>query len=405
MKLNICMLIPIRYGPNMRVNPQIGIFSHLSHFGHEITWILSSENSRITQKIARDGIRIYAAPYIHYLNEHSRLAKVINLIPATFKKVRLALKVFRENDYDLIFIREDTFDGLLGVYLRRKYKIPLVYELTDPLEQEWEGSKIEGDSPLFLWYLMAKIKASLKIYIMKKADLVLPTTRWFEEGLAEKGISKSKLLSFPNGVDPEYFSKKDGKSIREKYNLRNSKVIIYVGAMAKMRKLSILINAFSKVNGKIGNVKLLMVGDGTGRQNLERLAAELDIRDNVVFTGQIHQSKIPNYIATADIGVSLVPPSSFYKVSSPIKMLEYMAMAKPVVANEEIHEHDEIIKQSDSGILVPFTSEAFANAIIELLGDPEMIEEMGRRGYKWVIENRSYEILAHKLEGRCSTLL
>ena len=345
MKLNICMLIPIRYGPNMRVNPQIGIFSYLSHFGHEITWVLSSENSKITQKVTRDGIRVYAAPYIHYLNERSRLAKVINLIPATFKKVRLVLKVFRENDYDLIFVREDTFDGLLGVYLRRKYKIPLVYELTDPLEQEWEGSKIEGDSPLFLWYLMAKIKASLKTYIMKKADLILPTTRWFEEGLAEKGISKSKLLPFPNGVDIDSFLNKDGGDIRKKYNLGNSKVIIYVGVMAKMRELSMLISAFSKVNDKIGNVKLLMVGDGTDRQNLERLAAELDIKDNVVFIGQIHQSEIPNYIATADIGVSPLPPFSFYKISSPIKMLEYMAMAKSVVANEEIHEHDEIIKQ------------------------------------------------------------
>ncbi len=69
MKLNICMLLPIRYGPNMRVNPQIGIASYLVNFGHEITWILSAESGRKTQVVAFNGIKVFAAPYSHYLRE------------------------------------------------------------------------------------------------------------------------------------------------------------------------------------------------------------------------------------------------------------------------------------------------------------------------------------------------
>ncbi len=405
MKLKICMLIPIRYGPNMRVNPQIGIFSYLSRFGHKITWVLSAEDSRTTQKTIHSGIQVYAAPYTHYLNEHSLLGKIINRIPATFRKMRLALKVFREGKYDLVFVRDDTFDGLLGVYLGRRYKIPFVYELTDPLDQEWEGYKVEAKKPLFLWYLMAKIKALLKVYIMKKADLILPTTRWFEKGLAQKGISSAKLMPFPNGVDLESFPNKDGRGVRQKYHLGNSKVIIYVGVIGKARKLDVLINAFFKVREQRKDVKLLMVGDGTDRKDLEQLTSELGIKDEVIFTGQVHQSEVPNFIAAADIGVSPVPPLSFYKVSSPIKTLEYMATGKPVVANEEIHEHEEIIKQSGGGILVPFASEAFVSAIIKLLNDSEKAEEMGRQGHEWVVKNRSYEILARKLEERYIRLI
>jgi glycosyltransferase involved in cell wall biosynthesis len=382
----------------MRVNPQIGIASYLANFGHEITWVLSAENSRTTQQATLNGIDIYAAPYVRYLSETSLLGKAFNRIPAIFRKMRLALRVFRGGKYDLVFVREDTFDGLVGTYIKTKYKIPLVYELASPLDEEWEGYKIEAKKPLFLWYLMAKIKALLKTYIMKRADLVLPTTRWFEEELAEKGISKSKLMPFPNGVDLESFANKDGRDIREKYHLGNSNVLIYLGVMAKMRKLEVLIRAFSEVKEARGNIKLLMVGDGTGRETLEKLVAELGVKGDVIFTGQVHQSEVPDFIAAADIGVSPVPPFSFYEVSSPIKALEYMAVGKPVVANEEIFEHREVIEQSGGGILAPFDNEAFASAIIELLDKPEMAGEMGRKGYEWVVKNRSYEILARKLE-------
>jgi len=398
MKLKIAMLLPIHYGPNMRVNPQIGIASYLVNFGHEITWILSAESSRKIQVVAFNGINVFAAPYSHYLSEKYLPGKAVNLVIGAINKLRLTLKVFKERQYDLLFVREDTFDGLVGTYVKSRYKIPLVYELASPLEEEWEGYKIEAKKPLFLWYLMAKIKASLKVYIMKKADLVLPTTRWFEEELVKKGISRTKLMPFPNGVDSESFSNKEGKDVREEYRLGNSRVIIYLGVIGKMRKLDVLFRAFSKVREERWDVKLLMVGDGTARKDLERLATELGVRDEVIFTGQVPQAEVPSFIAAADIGVSIVPPLSFYKVSSPIKALECMVMGKPVVANEEIFEHREVIEQSGGGILVPFTAEAFACAIIEPLDNPEKASEMGGKGYEWVVNNRSYQILGRRIE-------
>ena len=117
------------------------------------------------------------------------------------------------------------------------------------------------------------------------------------------------------------------------------------------------------------------------------------------------QAAVPNFIAASDIGVSPVPPFSFYKLSSPIKMFEYMAMGKPVVANQEIPEHKEILEESGGGVLVSFTSEAFADAIIELLDSPEKAKEMGRWGREWVVKNRSYEILARQVEARYLALV
>lgn len=109
-------------------------------------------------------------------------------------------------------------------------------------------------------------------------------------------------MPYPNGVDIESFLNKDGKGIRERYHLGNSKAIIYIGTMSKARNLSVLIQAFSKVKNKRGDVKLLMVGDGTGREDLEKLVAELGVKNDVLFTGQVPRSEVPNFIAAADIG-------------------------------------------------------------------------------------------------------
>ncbi|MFC2071762.1 glycosyltransferase family 4 protein [Chloroflexota bacterium] len=400
MKLKICMLLPLRYGPNMQVFPQMGISSYLVNFGHQVTWVISTENSRSNQQFVLNGIHVYTSPYIRYLNDSSLLGKIVDRIPASFRRVCLIRKVLKETKYDLIFTRDDTFDGLISTCIKKRYRIPFVYQLTNPLTQAWESYKIEASKPLFLWYLLSRITVLLRIFVMKKANLILQTTKGFEDGLVEKGIPKSKLMTYSNGVDIESFINKDDKDIREKYRLGDSKVVIYVGIMGKPRCLEVLIRAFSKVKEERGDVKLLMVGDGTDRENLEKLAGELGLKDDVIFTGHVHQSEVSNFIAAADIGISPYPPFPYYTLCSPIKTFEYMVMAKPVVASEEVMEHKEVISQSGGGVLVPSNAESFACAVIELLNNPETAQEMGRKGHEWLVKNRSYEILARKLEER-----
>jgi glycosyltransferase involved in cell wall biosynthesis len=369
--------------------------------------VILSEKHRRNQQFLFKGNHVYAVPHIHYLSESSLLGKIFNLTLSTFREICLILKTFRkcEDRYDLIFVRADVLMGLLAFYIKQRYKIPFVYELVNPLEQEWEGCKIEEKKPKILYYLIAKFNALMGIFIMKKADIVLTTTRWFEKDLAKKGISRLKLLPYPNGVDIESFLNTDGKDVREKYHLANSKIIIYVGTMIKARHLGLLIKAFRKVKKEIEDVKLLMVGEGRDRENLERLAEALGIKDDVIFTGQVAQSEVPNFIAAADVGVSPIPPFSFYKVSSPIKMLEYMALGKPVVANDEIPEQEEIIRESGGGVLVKFEAESFADGIMELIDNPEKAKERGKKGRDWVTKNRSYKILARRLEERYFGLL
>ena len=406
-KLDLCMLLNVPYkagtiefGPANRK----GVTTYLANFGHNITWVVPGKSTKNLQQFHSGSICVFAIPYTRFFNSSSSPGKFFNGVLNAPKKIRSILRIFKQGKYNLIYVKGNTIDGLIAIYIKRKYRVPFIFD-SEPLGMVWEVYKIKSRGPKFLPYLTAKIHDSLTTYTMKKADLITPSSKWFGETLAQQGIPEHKLMPYPNGVDIAAFSNKDGKDIREKYQLSDSQVIIYIGTLDKARNLSILIQAFSKVKKHKKKVKLLMVGEGTDRGNIQLLAHELGIDDGVIFTGQVPGSEVPRYIAAADIGVSPVPPLACYKIGSPIKVFEYMGGGKPVIANEEIFDQKEVLKQSRGGILVPFTLEAFADAMIELLNNPERAAEMGRRGRRWVAENRSYEVLARQVERKYLALL
>jgi glycosyltransferase involved in cell wall biosynthesis len=325
--------------------------------------------------------------------------------------MRFTASIIRQGKYDLILAVcsranvLDVLDVLLAYYLSRRYKIALVFNIDYPLPPAGEVLEIEQRKPKILYYLILKLAQSIITPIARRADLILSVSKWLTEYLVGQGFQEGRIMSLPTGIEIGAYLRQEGGEITARYSLSGSKVIIYVGTLAKARCLNLLLNAFSEVTQERGKVKLLMVGDGSDKEGLQRLAAGLGIEHDVIFTGQVPQSEVPGFIAASDIGVSPVAPLSIYKMSSPIKMLEYMGMAKPVVANEEILDQKEVLEQSGGGILVPFTPEGFANAVIELLDNPAKAAEMGQKGREWVVKNRSFEILARQVEARYLKLL
>jgi glycosyltransferase involved in cell wall biosynthesis len=413
-RLNVCMVLPIPYGPNMRIYPQVGICGYLSQFGHNVTWIMWSEELCPEQPIPFKGGQLYTVPYVRYFRGSSMLPKILNILLNTLKRIPATLNIIKKGKYDLIFVIDSSLDGLVAAYIRKRFKVSFVLPLGAPLEERWESFKIMRPMPILFCYLIAKSNEFLTRLLLRAADLILPTSSDLKEHLVEQGVPERKIMDYPNGVDINLFSNRDGMEIRSRYHLEDTEIILYIGTFIKARYLPVLIKAFAKVRQVRRNAKLLMVGStlysvsgprGSDEENLRQLADELGIRDDVIFTGYVPQTDIPDFIAAADITVSPVPPLSFYKMSSPIKLFEYMAMSKPVVASEEIPEHKRVMEQSGGGILVPFSPDAFADAIIELLNHPEIAAEMGRRGRDWLVENRSYEVMARRLERRFQELL
>lgn len=402
MKLNICLVHEDIYNPDMPARPAIteiyGCFFPL--FGHKVTWVTPSnkENNKL-EKIFFNNVRVYVVPFSFAL---SLPRKIFNFFSNYIKEYRLLTKIFKEERFDLIQVRNNVFCSLIALYIKKKYDIPFVFQYSFP-----KGRYKTKIVKKRYFSCIGIFESYLTIFILRKADFIFPISKWMERELLQAGIPKSKMMALPLGVNPKVFSTlKNGAKIRKKYNLNNSKIIIYTGTMEKPRKLDVILHAFSKINkSNENNLKLLMVGDGNDRVNLEKLASSLGIQNDVVFTGRVSYFDMPDFLAASDICLCPVPPSTVYKISSPTKLFEYMIMQKPVVANEEIPEQKEVIEESKGGILVEFNDDSFADGIMKLLNDPAMAREMGSKGHEWVVKNRSYKNMARKVEKKYYEIL
>jgi glycosyltransferase involved in cell wall biosynthesis len=121
------------------------------------------------------------------------------------------------------------------------------------------------------------------------------------------------------------------------------------------------------------------------------------LKASVVFVGQLPRAQALKYVQEADVCTSPFYPTPILQSTSPTKLVEYMAMGKAVVANDH-PEQRRVIEASGAGFSVPYEEEPFAAAIVRLLRDPQTARVMGERGRRYVIENRSYGVIADLVE-------
>ena len=382
------------------VPPEVEIIGHLSSLGYEVTWVVSSGAVIGPEGSTINGIHILIVPLRKGVGGFAFFKKSIDYLG----KIGLVRSLFRKERFDVIFLRNDMvlpalfFDGLLALSMHKKHRNILLFEIENRIEQNLESRLIGGSRGKIVSSTLSWIERIIVMRLMNQADIVIPVGASMKDHLLEKGISSKKMIVLPQGVDMERFLSADGQSIRTKYELDGSKVIVYSGKMDKERNLDILIRAFADVRKK-NDAKLLMVGDGNDKKNLIRLAEELGVASDILFVGWFVQSKVPNFIAAADIGVCLVlPPLEFYMKSSPLKMLEYMALGKPVVANLEIPEQRSVIQESEGGILVEYEIKSIAKGLEVLLRDIESSKVMGKKGQSWIMKTRSYDTLVRQIK-------
>lgn len=365
--------------------------------GHEINWIVpSKENGNNVIGNLFQGVKIYTVSYPLVSNFS---LKIFNYLKYNYNKFRLISKLLNEESYDIIQTRNNILDSLMAIYFRNKFDIKFVFQYSFPKESYRYSISKTG-----LYF--GKLNHYILKYVLDKADLIFPISKWMEVELLKEGLSESKMMPLPMGINPSWScSNGEEQQFREKYRLGNSKVILYSGTLDKLRKIDMIIGAFSIVRNLDDDVKLLIVGDGNDRLHLQQLSESIGYPKDIIFAGNVSYSDMPKILKVATIALCPVPPLDIYLVSSPTKLFEYMIVGLPVIANEEIPEQKEVIGESSGGVLAKFNAESFADKIIQLLNNPDEATCMGIKGQKWVLRNRSYESMAIEVEKRYLELL
>jgi glycosyltransferase involved in cell wall biosynthesis len=164
----------------------------------------------------------------------------------------------------------------------------------------------------------------------------------------------------------------------------------------KWQGVDCLIKGMPLILARHPGALLLIVGNGPAKQELIALAEQAGVSDSVIFTGSVPYPEVPLYMNAADICTSLkVELRSGY---SPLKLYEYMACGKPVIASRV--SGFEVVENSGSGVLVePNDYQAFAAAIIRLLDDRALRASIGVKARQYVVENHSWDSVARRVAG------
>jgi glycosyltransferase involved in cell wall biosynthesis len=194
-------------------------------------------------------------------------------------------------------------------------------------------------------------------------------------------------------VDPDDRLRGSGKTI-----------LGYVGAMNPQDGVDYMLRALQHLRqlGK-DNFYCVVVGDGDSREELETLAKTLGLENHVWFTGFIPDADMMRYLSTADICLDPNPSSPLNDVSTWIKVMEYMALGKPVVSFDL---KETRTSAGDAAVYVPPNDEAaFAKAVAALMDDADRRVKMGEIGRRRVDEKLSWNITSRNLLSAYGQLL
>ncbi|MCK4717232.1 MAG: glycosyltransferase, partial [Thermoplasmata archaeon] len=192
------------------------------------------------------------------------------------------------------------------------------------------------------------------------------------------------------------YTEEEKASIRslEKWNIpSDSPVVLYVGTMGKWHNLSLLIGAFEDVLKK-RDATLMMVGSGRRLEEAKEAAKHLGKK--VVFTGRVSHGDIPGYINMAS--VCIAPQSPDYICDSPLKIREYLACGRPVVAGG-VAGLEELPKRTRGAVVLfePEDRTSFARAMLKVLSDQGGYDKRGVDGRNYILEGHTWKHTAEKV--------
>lgn len=162
---------------------------------------------------------------------------------------------------------------------------------------------------------------------------------------------KNKIGYFQTGVNFKLFDPSSSFSLRDSLGLNNKFIIFHHGVISPNRGIQNIIRAIDICRNRIPEILFMVVGTGSGESELVKIAKDLNVEQNVFFTGGVPFKKIPNYIATADIAIIPLPAIDWWNVSSPIKLKEYLAMQIPVIATD-IPAHRHVVEKTGGATLI-----------------------------------------------------
>lgn len=260
---------------------------------------------------------------------------------------RTLANVIRLEKPDILHAHSPVLTALPAIAAGRKFGLPVVYEV----RALWEDAAVDHGwtkegAPRY------RAARWIETSALHRADRVVTLCGTLRDEIAARGICQDKIAVVPNAVGCEFLDPStDGDSgARHQLGLSGRFVLGFIGSFYGYEGLDLLLGAVPRLAQRIPGLLVLLVGGGPEEDRLRRLAAQPGIEPFVRFTGRVHHSQVMTYYAAVDVMVFPRMRSRLTELVTPLKPLESMARAKPVVASD-VGGHRELIRDTRTGYL------------------------------------------------------
>jgi glycosyltransferase involved in cell wall biosynthesis len=337
------------------------------------------------------------------------------LCPRTGSRIRDQLRAFwhdcrallqaRSTNYDAIQIRDKVFAGVIGLLCARRRRLPFFYWMSFPMSEGFiELARRRGRSLGVLRWLFITTKGHLGKYViyrllLPRCDHVFVQSERMAADLVQRGIGTDRVSPVPMGVDLERLTNLAPAPVTLSQELAGRRVIGWLGALDRTRGIDFLFEVLATLRAAVPNICLLLVGDAqeeADRQWLKSEAARLHVADAIVWTGWLSPELAWACIRRAEVALSVLPRGELFDWASPTKVVEYLSLGLPVVANDQPDQRT-VLAESGAGLSVALNVNDFSAAILRLLNDKELAAMMSDYGPKYVRSQRSYALLSEQV--------
>ena len=264
----------------------------------------------------------------------------------------------------------------VGVFLARELDRPLIIELNSPQALEQTTYRATG---------LGELAAQAERWTLSRADAVLAVSAALRDYAVSLGVDPDRVHVLPNGVNAELFRPESPEpEVKERWGLDESLVLGFVGGLRPWHGVEVLPALLDRLVRRHPALRMVIVGDGPLRSELERDVRERGLTESTVFTGWVPHEEVAALIRRFDVALAPYPRPDHVFYFSPLKLFEYMACGVPVVATN-LGQISEVVREGETGLLcAPGDQGALVAACDRLLEDPGLRSRLGKAAAKEV---------------------
>jgi glycosyltransferase involved in cell wall biosynthesis len=360
----------------------------LTEAGYRVEVICPRGTKRDTEPFAEiEGVRIHRYPLTAATGGPAGYVKEYGA--ALWHTLRLARRLSKREPFDVVHACNPPDLLFLIALTMRRRGTRFLFDHHDLVPELFE-SRFEGGPGL-----LRKVSVALEKATFRTSDAVISTNESYRRAAIQRGgLPPDRVRVVRSAPDLSKFV-----PVPPQPELKRGKryLACYLGVMGPQDGVDYALRALAHLHHDLGRDDLhsTFIGGGDAFDDCVALSRQLGLEDVVDFTGRVPDETVQAYLSTADVCLSPDPKNPLNDVSSMNKVVEYMAMSRPLDSFELIEAR---VTAQDAAVYAPANDEKeFGRLIGELLDDPERRERMGRIGRERVEEALSWDVSKRNL--------